>query len=702
MRTDALNMEMVKETINILKDPGQLFEIRILKGRQTISGYFTDAEKLEAAFKTVDLTDANVFYTLNYINPDCYAREQHDCFRVAKTTTSDNDILSYQWLLIDLDPERATGISSTNQEVIRAKELAERIVTYLRGKDYPAPIMALSGNGIHLLYRIALKNTPENVALIERSLKALDLLFSNNKIGIDKKVFNPSRISKLYGTMAQKGTHTRDRPHRISRIISRPDTIKQVKKEQLEALAKEYPEEQRQKSGYQQSNGFDLDEWIREHDVKVDSVKTWRDTTRYILVECPFDSNHKAPDATLIKMPGGAICFKCFHNSCSGHDWREFRLKYEPDAYDDKRAEEDARIEAGWKEYKKYNRQRDDIAYAETPAIDAEPVQMFETMAEILTKPKEERICIPTGLKDFDKRVGGLAKGEISLVSGLRGSAKSTWLSQVVLNAIDKDYSVLVYSGELKNYRYINWMLQQAAGKDLVEQSRKYEGLYYCRQDIKPRISEWVGTKFRLYNNDFGSNFKTIAGMLQLVIKEFKSDFVVIDNMSILDLSDISADRRADKWDQQKLFVETLKNLSMICNCHIVFVAHPRKAMGFLRLDDVGGSGSLGNLVDNAFIIHRNNTDFENGYAAYRKKKWGYADCGNIIEVVKERETGMQDVFIPLWYEKESRRLLNNPDERIIYGWDYDGFMSSFMDAPDEDLPWSKKEKSENNGQGKN
>lgn len=673
MKTDVIDMEKIKEALGILKDPGQLFEIRILKGKTTISGYFTDVETLEEAFKTVDLRNANIFYTLNYINPDCYSRAQKDCFRQEKTTTSDSDIQHYQWLLIDLDPIRATGISSTDEEVTEAYSLANRIVKYLREIGFPVPIAALSGNGIHLLYRVGLANTPEHAALIERCLKALDLMFSNDKVEIDKKVFNPSRISKLYGTTAQKGSSTKQRPHRMSRIISKPDKPEQVKKDLLERLASEYPEEMSKPINSQSRQGvFDLDQWISEHGVKVDSVKTWKDTTKYILSECPFDSNHKAPDATLIKMSSGAICFKCFHNSCSGHDWHEFRLKYEPDAYDHNQAEDEARIEAGWKRYMQYNRQREDLTYKEEEATD-QPSAMFETMAEVLAKPKEERVCIPTGLKDFDKRVGGLAKGEISLVSGLRGAAKSTWLSQVILNAVDQGYNTVVYSGELKDKRFCQWLSQQAAGKDNVIQSKKYEGLYYCKDEIKNKIAEWMGTRMRLYNNNFGSNFKAIAQTLREVIRDFKADFVVIDNMSILDLSDITTDRKADKWDQQKLFVETLKNLSLICNCHICFVAHPRKAMGFLRLDDVGGSGSLGNLVDNAFIVHRNNTDFQKGYKVYRGLKWG-TSCDNVIEIVKERESGMQDVFIPLWYEKETRRLLNNPNEHIVYGWDDDGF----------------------------
>ena len=679
----------IKEALQLIKEDGQLFEIRILKGRKTISGYFTDVDRLLEAFNTVDLRGANIFYTLNSIDMACYSREQKDCFREAKITTGDKDITSYQWLLVDLDPVRSTGVSSTKEEVVKAYEVGRRIVEYLRERDFPAPIMALSGNGIHLLYRIALGNTPENERLIERCLKALDFMFTDRYIEIDKKVFNPARISKLYGTTAQKGSSTKERPHRMARIITKPDKVELVRRELLEKLAAEYEEPPQPKRGH---TSFDIDGWIQEHGIRVAKVDTWKDTTKYVLEECPFDSTHKSPDATIIKQPNGAIAFKCFHNSCSGHDWHELRLMYEPDAYDDKTFEQDQRIEDGWKAYRAFNRQRTDVEYKEIEIPD-KPAEMFLSAKQILAKPKEERVCIPTGLKTFDQKVGGLAKGEITLVSGMRGAAKSTWLSQVVLNAINKGFCSLVYSGELKNERFMNWFFQQAAGKDFVEKSRKYDNFWYCRNDIKPKIADWLDDKFYLYNNDYGSNFREIAQVLQKVIKDYKADLVVIDNMSILDLSNITDDRKVDKWDHQKLFVETLKNLSMVCNCHIIFVAHPRKAMGFLRLDDVGGSGSLGNLVDNAFIVHRNNNDFKKGYKQYRGKDWkDYAD--NIIEVVKERETGLQDLFIPLIYEKSTRRLKNSMDEKIVYGWDSDGFIGEaldpeeFLDPGEMDLPF--------------
>ena len=695
MNDNLIKIEQIKEALDVLKFDNQLFEVRILKGKTTISGYFTNTDTLVKAFKLVDLRNANIFYTLNVIDESCYSREQHDRFLQSKTTTSDGDITAYQWLLIDLDPVRKSGISSTKEELKAAYDRGNRIAEYLRERQWPAPVMACSGNGIHLLYSINLANNKDNVQLIERNLKALALLFNDEKVEVDTSVFNPSRISKLYGTMAQKGSSTKDRPHRMSQIISVPPVREVVVKEQLEKLAMEYPQEA-QASRPTSKSSFDLEEWLDTYGIRVHAVKEWKDATRYVLEECPFDSNHKAPDATIIQMRSGAICFKCLHNSCSGRDWRELRLKYEPDAYDDKRIENDARIEAEfqqWKQYLAYNRNREDVTYQED-VIDEEHIeQAFETMDDIAHKPVKERIYIKTGVEEYDKKTGGLAKGEISLVSGLRGSAKSTLLSQWTLNAIDQDYRVVVYSGELTDSRYAAWTYQQAAGKDWVKQSTKYENVYFCVDEVKEQIRAWMRGKFYLYNNKCGNNFRLIATKLRDIIQSLSADLVIIDNMSILDLSDITEDRRADKWDQQKLFVETLKNLAEICNCHIIFVAHPSKAAGFLRLDDVGGSGSLGNLVVNAFIVHRVNRDFLRGYkrdilgipenSKKANDEDGYEYGGdNCIEIVKERETGIQDLFIPLWYEKETRRLKNYDTELVIYKWDYDGFIGRQNIAP--------------------
>lgn len=47
--------------------------------------------------------------------------------------------------------------------------------------------------------------------------------------------------------------------------------------------------------------------------------------TKYVLEECPFNPEHKAPDSMVTHGDNGATGFKCLHNGCSGNHWADFK-----------------------------------------------------------------------------------------------------------------------------------------------------------------------------------------------------------------------------------------------------------------------------------------------------------------------------------------------------------------------------------------
>jgi archaellum biogenesis ATPase FlaH len=679
-----LNETIVRRAIHTIKPEGGLFEIRIigeLAKSKISSGYFMDADTLISAFDKMDLRRCNVYITLNTINDACYSRKQRDHFEITSVTTDDKDIETLDWLFIDLDPERTKEVSSTKEELDEAIRLAGRVKKYLEGIGFERPVEALSGNGAHLLYYIGLDNTEENVQLVQACLAALDMMFSTDKVKIDTVNFNPSRICKLYGTAAQKGANSPERPHRISEIISDDFEPKQTLKCYLEELAGSVEEVKPAAAKYNNydPNSFDLVSWMQRHGMGY-REKSFSDGGRkYVLDECPFNGNHKAPDSMLILQPDGRIGFKCLHNSCRDKTWRDVWMMLDPTLYESVTAEEDRRIEEGWR---KHNANRKDIPYKEDVLGESsEPV--FFTADMIAEKPQEVREFIRTGTNRIDKYTMGLEKSAVSLVSGLRGGGKSTLLTGWMLNAIQDGHTVICYSGELTDRNFMRWMILQAAGKANTIPSNIYENYYTTSRETQLTISHWLGEKFWLYNNNYGNNYQQVYDLIRKQTEEKKADFIVIDNIMALDLS--AADR--DKYDAQTRFIWMLKDLAKIANAHVLFVAHPRKAAGFLRLDDVSGSGNIGNIVDNAFIVHRNNDDFKNQTKAMFKRKddWeGYSGT-NVIEICKNRDLGVQDMFIPLWYEPQTKRLKSFQSENIVYGWDKFG---GFTVVHDEEVPW--------------
>lgn len=665
MRNDELiNQIELKKAISLLKPDGKLFEVRLIGKNSPLSGYFKDTDSLLNAFDTVDFRNVNAYITLNRLNDALYSREQANRFLKARSTTQDTEVECYEWLFIDVDPVRPTGISSTNEELKKAAELAQQIYVYLKGLGFEEPVKAFSGNGYHLLYSIQLLNNEDNKKLIERCLKALSLLFSNDDIKIDTVNHNPSRICKLYGTMAQKGSNTNDRPFRMARIDGDIGEIKPTRKIYLEKLAEVIPVETIKPAKYNNySPGeFDIESWMNDKGIDY-KTKVDFDSTKYILNNCPFDHNHKAPDSMIFKMPNGAIGFKCLHNSCANKKWQDVRMMYEPNAYEKANESFDKAIEEGWK---RHNRDKKKIE------INVDNGNIWETITDIQNKPTPDNEYIKTHIDVIDKKLHGLMKGGLSIWSGLRASAKSTILSQIALSAIDDNHNVLFYSGELTDKRFARWLVQQAAGKQYVKEYEKEESKYwFVPDDVQRKIASWIGNKLYVYNNSYGSEYSRLINEIENKIQLVKPDLIVLDNLMTIGLSDIST----NEYQAQTTLMLKLHELAEKYNCHIGLVAHPRKTTTFLRLIDIAGSGNIGNMVDSAFIVHRVNHDFKKGFIdEFCKKGTNEEDVllfngTNVIEIAKDREEGIQDEFIPLWYENESRRLKNNQTEIMKFKW---------------------------------
>ena len=680
-----INEVELRKAIEQLHPNGELFEIRIInktgKVNKIISGYFKDADTLLECFNRVDLRGSNVYITLNQINKALFSRQQSETFIAGANSTDDPDVDGYKWLFIDLDPKRATGVSSSKEELDKAYELAGKIYQYLKDKGFEEPVKAVSGNGAHLLYRIKLQNTQANKELVERCLKALSMLFDTDAISVDTANFNPSRICKLYGTLAQKGKSTEERPHRMSRIIGDVKECVPTDIKYLEMLAAELPQEQPKATKYNNYNPseFNIEDWLSKYGLSYRKAP-FKDGTKYLLDECPFNPSHKSPDSMVTVSSMGAIGFKCLHNSCSDKHWKDLRLMFEPDAYE--YSDADRRIDEG---YLAHNRDKD----LKTKPKSEITQPMFLNARMILDDPEPETEYIKSGIQVIDKKLKGLQKGKVSLLSGLRGAAKSTIIGQIVLNCIQHEQTSVIYSGELGKKNFLNWLCMQAAGKGYTKPYTEYEG-YYCPNEIKPTIADWMQDYMWLYNNQYGNNFNEINLFLRNEIEKRQADICIVDNLMALDLSNYDS----DKYDAQTKFVWELKDIAEKLNVHIIFVAHPRKAQGFLRLDDVSGSANISNIVDNAFIIHRNNADFQR----LTKQMFGWKDSHeaysgtNVIEICKEREGGSQDIFIPLWYEPQTKRLKNFEQENIVYSWkkaeptSEDGFVS-VADVPEE-IPW--------------
>ncbi len=225
--TDAGYQETVR-AMDLIMAPGQVAELRALgvstpeyRRTHTVSGYFDDIEALAHAAMEVAPYAAGVYFTPNPVNPALLARAANRARAVnQEPLSSDSDVVARRWLLVDIDAIRPAGISATDAEHDAASDKAKVIRDALAARGWPQPILADSGNGAHLLYRVDLP--VDDGGVVKRALEALAAEFDDDQSHVDTKVFNPARIWKLYGTVARKGDDLPERPHRMARILEVP------------------------------------------------------------------------------------------------------------------------------------------------------------------------------------------------------------------------------------------------------------------------------------------------------------------------------------------------------------------------------------------------------------------------------------------------------------------------------------------------
>ena len=180
-------------------------------------------------------------------------------------------------------------------------------------------------------------------------------------------------------------------------------------------------------------------------------------------------------------------------------------------------------------------------------------------------------------------------------------------------------------------------------------------------------IDNWLSDKFIIYNNRYGTEFSQLLQDIKEFVLNNGTDMVVLDNIMTIDFELVSG----DKYERQKNAILGIHRLAEDLNIHIHIVAHPRKSTAFLRKDDISGSADLSNVVENVFICHRVNRDFNKSVTEFFDESTvsDFSEFSNAIEICKNRDLGVMDFIAGFYYEIESKRILNTKFENIIYKW---------------------------------
>lgn len=676
-----INEETIRRWWDIFVKDNTFTEVRIL-GRFQYSGYFDNVDSLISSIKPyADMDEEQIYFVLNKIDNACFGRQQSGkIVKSPKITTNDNDIVKRCFVFVDFDPVRKSGTNSSNEEFEYAHKKAQEVFVFLRGRGFSEPIICKSGNGLHLVYKVDMPNDAETTETLKRFYEYLASVYTDDKVDIDTKVFNLARLCKLYGTMAKKGANLEDRPWRMSEIIYVPKELDITPIEKFKGVADLLPNEEQNHFPNRPNNikynnaPFDIRTWLNEHGIVYKEEKQGN-STRFTLETCPWvdqHSDHKKWDSALFQDSDGKLTFNCHHSHCKGKTWMDFRLFYEPDAYN-KPQPQQFRQQRQYQPQPKYNIKE------ELPELG----KKWLCMSDIQKIDLSQIECVKTGFVELDRNIIGLNMSEVTLLSGSNSSGKSSWLNTLLLNIIQQGWKCALWSGELRPDILKAWVQMVAAGKNNLKPSNYGDGKYYVPNNVAERIDTWLDGKFFLFNNEYGNTWQEIFHDMNELLKVGCRIFM-LDNLFSLNIDLLEG----DKNNKQKELILQIKEFAKKNQAHIILVAHPRKTMSFLRKNDISGSGDLMNAVDNIFICHRVNNDFFRAGAEFfgQSEIQRFQGFGNVIEVAKNRMYGIVDLMVGMQYEIESRRFKNDVNENVQYGWEIEPTQSTmtFNEQPNQ------------------
>ena len=253
------------------------------------------------------------------------------------------------------------------------------------------------------------------------------------------------------------------------------------------------------------------------------------------------------------------------------------------------------------------------------------------------------RPAIKTGITDLDITLsGGLKYGQMFLLTGQRGEGKSTFMQQLIVNAMKQHIPAFLYSGELQNFVIRNFTETMLLGKHERD----------VRDSDNPILEEYSNDLW-LYDSSIIEDDEqaVLLKMSEQMILQNGCRLICLDNLMTI----VSAVNNDTLYMAQSQFVWKLVQMAKKYNVVVILVAHPRKtsrsdARTDFDNDDVSGSADITNKVDVVMSYQRCKVKKGEEVDDSRRELW----------VTKNRETGKLargDKAIQLKYEPGTRRI---------------------------------------------
>lgn len=287
------------------------------------------------------------------------------------------------------------------------------------------------------------------------------------------------------------------------------------------------------------------------------------------------------------------------------------------------------------------------------------PLDGVIDISEIETTDISKLDRVETGNNAIDMAMGGYLFPSLNVWSGQRAAGKSTMLYQTLIPALEKDYNVFIYTGELDAGMFKLWFYNQIATERHLEAKvdhiRRKQN-YRVNDTAIKAIDEWIKGKIWVFDNRIGNDKDEIISRMKEAYKRYNCKLFVLDNLTVMRSKGIE-----NKYEAQSELTDELRQFAINTNSCVNLVVHPRKGNNkMFDNDDVGGSGDITNLAFNVVYVRRVEKEDDLTETELKEaSETGLSSVNSIVQVTKNRVFGETSKSY-MAYDPRSKRFYNN------------------------------------------
>lgn len=301
------------------------------------------------------------------------------------------------------------------------------------------------------------------------------------------------------------------------------------------------------------------------------------------------------------------------------------------------------------------------------------PIQSVKDLSDVEDVDLDDIDGIYTGIDGIDRELMKIFYGTLTVVSGMPGSGKTSFLYQLICNALDQDINSWLYSKELPDWMTKNWFNFIFGGRRHIKEYVNSKGAKYYKvtPDAKKKIDDHYRGKWFVYRDDYGNTLDELIESMTDVVRKCGVKFLILDNMMTID---IGANDKNELLKQTET-INRLIQFSMKYNVATILVAHPRKLLNTSELGmyDISGTANIANLAHRTIGLRRISPKEKQGEPNKSGKGFKVPPCKYdvMFSVIKDRIRGRANFTYGLYYDTHSRRFFSNPEEFAHnYKWD--------------------------------